>query len=99
MKFRRVPVPEFDVAVAVTAPGGEDFGELTLRCKPLTRTQVDAMTSKPIDEALSDVVVGWSLEEPFTAAALAALLDDYPWIDLVVWRAYLGRLRGIVRGN
>ncbi|MBK6920619.1 MAG: hypothetical protein IPH07_24675 [Deltaproteobacteria bacterium] len=100
MKFKRAPIPEFDLVVDVTAPGGEDFGALTLRCKPLSRSQIDAMTSRPIDEALADVVIGWDEpESAFSAAALASLLDEYPWLDLVIWRAYLARMRGIVRGN
>ena len=81
--FKITPKPTFRATVPLSVPGsdkpaaiGVDFRHLS---KSALRDYFAGLEGKSDAEALAEVITGWEgVDVPFSADALAQLLDNYP---------------------
>ena len=102
--FRIAPAPTFDAEVLLTVPGAPERAALALtfrhRGRKALRDWIDRAKSAASDAAyLGEVIEGWKGVEdadgrplPYSAEALAQLLDAYPASGAELFDQYLDAL-------
>ncbi len=99
MAFRINPAPTFRVKVLLTVPGAESRGVVEFEFRHKGRTEFaawwESVDGRKDAEILADVVAGWSdvIDEqgnqvPYSAEALAQLVDRFPASALEIQAAY-----------
>ena len=81
--FKLQPNPTFKARAPINIPGKSKPEEIEIEFKHMSREQVkeffEAVTGKTDAEAIGEIVVGWSgVDAPYSADALATLLDNFP---------------------
>lgn len=102
MKFKFTDVPDFDVPVEITAPGGANMGTIVFTCKALSRTELKNLAGADTtpEEALHKFVINWDVEDSgFSRVVLDEFLDKYPFAGLLVFREYFSRMNGVFTKN
>ena len=103
MMFRLNPAPTFAATAHISAPGLAQPLALSLTFRHKTAAQAQAWLAnagQSTDEALlGDVLAGWSgvqddagADVPYSPAALAELLNNYPAAKGEIFRTYLREL-------
>lgn len=94
-KLQLVAKPTFPATVAVPVAGGAAVVvEFIFRHR--TKTELDAFIASRADksnaETMLDMVQGWNLDEPFNAANVDLLLENYIGTAVVAYHAYIDEL-------
>lgn len=92
--FKLTPDPTFTAPVDIHVPGQADPARVEIEFRRLTRTGIAAlMQSIPGREdgdVIAEIVAGWSgVDAPFSAQALATLVDNYPAAALAIYETFL----------
>lgn len=100
--FKLNPAPTFPLKVKISIPGQDAPGELQLVARHKGRKELTAWNdrAKGNEDAkfLGEVIVGWQAAGedgqavPYSEAALAQLLDDYPTSGFEIYDAYMKAL-------
>ena len=91
--FKLTPKPTFKSTVELSVPGAKKVIPVEIEFKHFSRKQIkeffDGLTDKTDTESLSEIVVGWSgFDLPFSAEALAELIDNYPTSSGEIFTAF-----------
>ena len=89
--FKIIPDPTFDLPVAIPS-AASDPALLTFEVKRWTRAQLREVTEGEVsfDEVVRAAVVGWrDADVPFSADALAGLLEAYPLASRAIATEFL----------
>ena len=110
--FRITPDPVFTATVALSVRGSDAQAEVPFRFRHLGRKALSAFRARIESDKLDDDVVlaeiidGWDdvvdangNAVPYSAAALAQMLDDHPAASTEIWNGYLAALLDYRRGN
>ena len=81
--FKLQPNPTFKAKVGLSVAGAAKPVEIEVEFRYLKKSEVkaffDNLDGKNDAEALTEILIGWSgIDQPYTADALALLLDNYP---------------------
>jgi Phage tail assembly chaperone len=94
-KLQLVAHPTFSAQVAIPVAGGAPVA-VEFIFKHRTKTELDAFIASRADksnaETLLDMVQGWNLDEPFNAANVDLLLENYIGTAVVAYHAYVDEL-------
>lgn len=97
--FALSPSPEFRAKVPLSAPGAPQvLVEFTFRHRSKSALREWLHAGRPEAEMLSDVVSAWDgiadkgEPVPYSPAALATLLDNYPTAASEIFSAYMREL-------
>jgi hypothetical protein len=103
--FTLDPAPTFSVTVELTAPGGEKRS-LPMTFKHMGKARLQEwrkqIAARPADDEpaiLAEVIADWQADTPYTADALARLLDNHHRAGEEIYLAYLQGLAGARLGN
>lgn len=97
--FSLNPTPEFRAKVPMSAPGAAQvLVEFVFRHRSKSALRDWLQAGRPEAEMLAEVVSGWDgiadkgEPVPYSAAALATLLDNYPTAASEIFSAYMREL-------
>jgi hypothetical protein len=91
--FKIQPKPTFTAKVSISVPGEAKPATFDAEFKHLGRDGLRAyfehLEGKTDVDALAEIVVGWSgVDVPYSADALAEMLDNYPTSALAFFDAF-----------
>lgn len=91
--FKLEPNPTFWAVVGITVPGDAVAGKLEVEFRHLGVSEWEAYRAKtaeqPLREVATGLIVGWrNVDVPYSAEALARLLDRWPRAAVDLFEAY-----------
>lgn len=96
------PNPTFKLKVEIPVAGGE-VAEVEFTFKHLGVKQLGEWSESNRDklsaEAITEIALGWDLDDAFTVENVERLLDGYGGADVAIFKAYLFELRGVRAKN
>lgn len=94
--FSLAVAPTFRAEVEITPPGAGPLLKLPVvfrhQPKAKLRTWIDALPTRPAGESLAEVIESWEADKPYSAEALAELVENYPAPADELIRGYLRAL-------
>ena len=94
-KLKLIANPTFKFIVGIPVAGGEP-APVEMIFKHRTKTELDEFIKTRADktdaESFTDMVVGWDLEDTFSAASVDTLLENYAGAGLATFRVYIDQL-------
>ena len=110
--FRITPDPVFPATVALSVRGSDAPADVVFRFRHLGRKALAQFRQRiESDKLADDVVLAEIIDDwegvvdaddkpvPYSAAALAQMLDDHPAASTEIWNGYLAALLDYRRGN
>lgn len=97
VKFTLQPAPTFKAIVKIPVPGA-GFTPVEFTFKYRARAAFEAFVGGLADESaqpldvLQDIASGWALDEPFDAANLQLMMDNYMGSFRAVLDAYIAEM-------
>ncbi len=102
--LKLVPNPTFKAKVPVYVPGNDDPVMVEFEFKHKTRSDLKALVERmngeskgkkaqPTDEdVILDLVEGWELDDPFNAASVKQLVENYHGVAVSVFNTYISAI-------
>ena len=92
---------DFWVDVSVVDPDGESC-VVKMKFKHLSTSDFEALEVGRHGEGIANLVIDWDGEdfgEAFSSDAMAALINDTPWLPMSMFRSYATARQGFISKN